>query len=187
MSTSLIWPTSFWQEFSFLRFNRCSLFSARQRHFEEHSNCGGKWPGEDGMAFEVLSRREAVRILGIHRALSAFRDARYRLLLRWCRILHHRWRRTETILLRIQRLQHCWYVITKVGYRWIVLGRKLIPVTVQLWVMGSLMHTGEKAMVGLHDYVKRSKLLEEEDVLLPNNTLTLFFKLSLCSSPESEG
>jgi len=46
---------------------------------------------------------------------------------------------------------------------------------------------GEKAMVGLHDYVKRSKLLEEEDVLLPNNTLTLFFKLSLCSSPESEG
>ena len=50
-----------------------------------------------------------------------------------------------------------------------------------------LFHLGEKAMVGLHDYVKRSKLLEEEDVLLPNNTLTLFFKLSLCSTPESEG
>lgn len=46
---------------------------------------------------------------------------------------------------------------------------------------------GEKAMVGLHDYVKRSKILEEEDVLLPSNTLTLFFKLSLCSSPESDG
>lgn len=92
----------------------------QQRHTEKHAYHRGEWPREDGMAFEVLSGRKAIRIFGIHRTLLAFWDERHWLLLRRRRILHHRWRGTKTLLLRIQRLQHCRYKLRHwlLIYKW---------------------------------------------------------------------